>query len=158
MLRAHPIRRTALLVAPALLAAAVGCREDDGSPTTPDLTAGRTVAAAAVPLSFRHIGTADLGACGVTTDNRAFCWGNFVTRPTAVATGLRFLEVRPGLQFTCGLTTGARIFCWGSNTRGQLGNGSTVDSSAVPVEGRAIGAGASCEWGRIIPAPTPPPV
>src|SRR4051794_37301887 len=130
MLRPHPLRRTALLLAPVLLGAAVGCR-GDVSPTAPDRAADQSVAPAPLPLSFRHIGTGDWGACGVTTDNRAFCWGNFVTRPTAVATGLRFLEVRPGLQFTCGLTTDARIFCWGSNTRGQLGIGSMVESSAV---------------------------
>jgi alpha-tubulin suppressor-like RCC1 family protein len=84
-------------------------------------------------LSFRHISAGDSHACGVTTDNGAYCWGQSRLVPTAVLTALRFREVRAGLQFTCGLTTDSRIYCWGTNVRGQLGAGSSRDSSGVPL-------------------------
>jgi alpha-tubulin suppressor-like RCC1 family protein len=126
-------RQAALLVAPALLAAAVGCREDVASPTGPDLGSGHSTAAAVAPLSFRQISTGSSHACGVTTGDRAYCWGTSTLSPAAVATDLRFQQVRAGLQYTCGLTTDSRIYCWGANNRGQLGNGSSSQSSSVPV-------------------------
>lgn len=122
-----------LLVAPALLIAAIGCRDDTALPVGPDFTTA-PLAAAVAPLSFRHISTGSSHACGVATDDRAYCWGGSTSRPAAVPTDLRFREVRAGAYFTCGLTTDSRIYCWGANDIGQLGNGSSDPSSDVPVQ------------------------
>jgi alpha-tubulin suppressor-like RCC1 family protein len=87
--------------------------------------------------------------CGVTTTHAAYCWGNNASgqlgdgtttsraTPVAVAGGLTFIVtsapfLSAGASHTCGVTeTG--LYCWGNNTNGQLGNGSTNDSS-VPVK------------------------
>jgi alpha-tubulin suppressor-like RCC1 family protein len=73
--------------------------------------------------------------CGVTTLNKAYCWGyNFTgalgdgsetnrLTPTAVLGGLLFDGVTPGDYHTCGVTTTGRAYCWGHNAYGQLGNG-----------------------------------
>jgi alpha-tubulin suppressor-like RCC1 family protein len=121
-----------------------GCREDDGSPTAPESAA----VVAGGPLAFRQISQGTGHACGVTTENRAYCWGiNYsgelgtgyagaseVTRPVAAAGHLRFLHVRAGAGYTCGLTTGNRVYCWGSNTEGQLGDGTGSLYSLEPVQ------------------------
>ena len=93
---------------------------------------------------FRVVSAGALHSCGVTTANRAFCWGdgssgqigdnNTVTRrtPRAVAGTLRFLEViagetqRSAGYFSCGVTTDNRAFCWGGNFDGELGDGTTT--------------------------------
>ena len=49
------------------------------------------------------------------------------TKPVAVGGGLTFYAVSAGNFFTCGVSSMA--YCWGDNTYGQLGNGSTTNSS-----------------------------
>jgi alpha-tubulin suppressor-like RCC1 family protein len=82
-------------------------------------------------------------SCGVTTTGAGYCWGynaygqlgNLVTTnsgiPAAVSGGLTFQSVSAGgLQFfACGLTTAGAAWCWGYNDYGQLGNGSTSNST-----------------------------
>jgi alpha-tubulin suppressor-like RCC1 family protein len=146
-------RRLAPVLAPALMVAGLGCREDAESPTGPASGPALDIAPAQV-LSFRQVSTGDSHTCGVTTDNRAFCWGRndhgqlgnrtdtgpetcdgFLpcsTRPAAVAGGLRFRQVSAGGDHTCGVTTDNRAFCWGLNHKGQVGDG-TFRSRLVPV-------------------------
>jgi alpha-tubulin suppressor-like RCC1 family protein len=80
-------------------------------------------------------------SCGVTTANKAYCWGNSafgelgdgsqnVTRPApvAVAGGLLFRQIEAGTLHTCGVTSSDnRAYCWGSNINGQLGDGTRTD-------------------------------
>jgi alpha-tubulin suppressor-like RCC1 family protein len=93
-------------------------------------------------LSFRqvHAGRSSRAggahSCGVTTDNRAYCWGangegqlgdgSTIQRlkPVAVAGGLQFNGISPGADHTCGVTTGSSAYCWGWKYYGQLGDGS----------------------------------
>ena len=90
-------------------------------------------------------------SCGVTTDDRAYCWGSngsgalgigtsagpdicagnesnwsCSTVPVAVLGGLRFRTVSVGVTHTCGVTTDGLAYCWGSNYSGQLGDGTTT--------------------------------
>ena len=101
-------------------------------------------------LSFRHVSAGGLHTCGVTTDYRAYCWGNNGyaggadgalgdgtkgnTRltPVAVAGAHRFRQVTAGAGHSCAVTPTNVAFCWGSNSAGQLGDGSTTDR-LIPV-------------------------
>lgn len=94
--------------------------------------------------------------CGITTSGEAYCWGsnqsgqlgstlaaetcNFSfagitftcsTTPIPVSGGLVFQSIDLGNAFTCGVTTSYLAHCWGRNGAGQLGNGSTDDSSTL---------------------------
>jgi alpha-tubulin suppressor-like RCC1 family protein len=79
-----------------------------------------------------------LSTCGLTTDNRAFCWG-YNTQgelgdgttferwtPVPVAGTLRFRQVSAGYDNTCAVTTDFHAYCWGSNVHGVLGDGTTT--------------------------------
>lgn len=85
-------------------------------------------------LSFRQISAGTSHSCGVTTANRAYCWGGGGVgdgtnirrlRPVRVAGGLNFRQISAGPTHTCGVTTDDRVYCWGDNVFGQLGNGTT---------------------------------
>lgn len=101
----------------ALLLAAVGCRDDGGSPTESVSQTSPTDVAAATAFAFRQLSAGGEYTCGATTDDRAYCWGNefpgtlgngrqgeefcmdwenCVTRPVAVVGGLRFRNVSAG--------------------------------------------------------------
>lgn len=136
------IRHHLLAVAAVALAA---CRDE---PPTAPTTAGppEETVAAATTLAFVQVTQGITHSCGVTADDRAYCWGdNYFgqlgdgttitrTRPRAVAGGLRFQAVSAGIHFTCGLTTEDRAYCWGDNLYGTLGDGNTNEaSSPVPV-------------------------
>jgi alpha-tubulin suppressor-like RCC1 family protein len=126
----------------AVLLVALGCREDATSPTAPESPAALATATTA-PV-FYQLSTGDAHTCGVTTDNRAYCWGvNNYGRlgdgttserltPVAVVGGLPFRQISAGVNHTCGVTTDFRAFCWGWNNGGQLGDG-TRTSRLQPV-------------------------
>jgi alpha-tubulin suppressor-like RCC1 family protein len=109
-------------LAAALLA--LGCGSETDTPTEP---AAPPSLATTATLVFRQISAGWSHSCGVTTDNRAYCWGSDSAgqlgdglttnrgRPTLVSGGLRFLEVYAGRAHSCGITTTNRAYCWGGN-------------------------------------------
>lgn len=128
-------RRRILASAVGLLALA--CRQDPQSPGESDQDPS-FAAAATGPLTFRQLSAGYDHTCGVTTDNRAYCWGrnntgqlgdNTITnrpRPVEVLTGVKFLLVSAGAGYSCGISTTNAAYCWGENGDGQLGDGSTT--------------------------------
>jgi alpha-tubulin suppressor-like RCC1 family protein len=138
------------VLAPALVVAALGCREDAASPTAPETRPALDIIVAHA-LSFRQVSVGGGHTCGVTTDSLAYCWGrsdrgqigdgkvDLLGRltPVAVVGGLRFLQVSAGLSHTCGVTTDNRAYCWGTNGSGRLGDGTagTVRPRPVAVAG-----------------------
>lgn len=87
---------------------------------------------------FRGVDAGYWHSCGVTTDGRAFCWGQgaygqlgdgkTIRRytPRRVLTSLLFDRLTTGDFQTCGETDGNRAYCWGDNSQGQLGDGTTT--------------------------------
>jgi alpha-tubulin suppressor-like RCC1 family protein len=127
------------------------------------------------PASAGSLGSAvSTGAnatCALTTGGGMKCWGNngqgqlgngqsgsgtceseqlCSTTPVDVS-GLSsgVTAISEGFSDTCAVTTGGGVKCWGFNLHGQLGNGTTTDSSTpVDVSGlssgvRAISVGGS---------------
>jgi alpha-tubulin suppressor-like RCC1 family protein len=120
----------------------VSCRGTDiAEPTVPSTASELQPALATTTsaLAFRQVSAGSGHTCGVTTDDRAYCWGHNRygqlgdgtttrrLRPVAVASTLRFRRVTAGTIHACGLTTGDRVYCWGRNAHGQLGNGTFRD-------------------------------
>ena len=93
------------------------------------------------------VSAGDSHTCGVTTDNRAWCWGsNFDgqlgdgtetdhIRPALVAGGLRFRTVSVGSTDTCGVTTDDLAYCWGYGAIGDGSGFATFRRQPVPVAG-----------------------
>ncbi len=127
---------------------------------------------------FRQIDAGSEYTCAVTTDNRAFCWGNgrhgqigdgknyLRFLPSAVAGGHQFERVTTGEYHTCAETTLNRAYCWGSNgppvrvngvwsqdVSGVIGDGTTTQRlTPVAVAGglffSQVSAGYSQSCGR----------
>ena len=87
-------------------------------------------------------------ACAVDGSGALYCWGSNASgqlgvggipysdipvRVTGMGSGIASLSAGSG--HTCALTTSATVKCWGSNTNGQLGNGSTIDSATAVAAG-----------------------
>jgi alpha-tubulin suppressor-like RCC1 family protein len=135
------------MLAAGLLVTTVGCREDAQSPTEPQATPALATAASA--LAFYQVSGGGRHSCGVTTDNRAYCWGSNIwgqlgdgtatdrSRPVATTDGLRFHQISAGYTTTCGVTTDYRAYCWGYNGYAQLGDGTleTFRITPTPVAG-----------------------
>jgi alpha-tubulin suppressor-like RCC1 family protein len=94
-------------------------------------------------LLFSSVVPGGVHTCGVTTQHRAYCWGDnafgelgdgtTTTRltPVAVVGGLNFKYggVSTGYFHTCGVTTGGQAYCWGANDGGELGDGTKTNRS-----------------------------
>lgn len=127
-----------------LLLAALACREDSLTPTDPSTTHQQDIAGTREALTFLQLSAGSAHTCGVTTEFRAYCWGNnnygqlgngshtgpdecysssCSTRPVAVIGGKSFKTVTVNGNSSCGVTTDNRAYCWGSNASGQLGVG-----------------------------------
>ncbi len=112
------------------------CREPA---TTPSEAVPATGLAAATTLVFRQVSVGAYHTCGVTEDDRAYCWGEaglgalgtgttggIAARPVSVSGGHRFLSVNAGTSHTCAIATDRLAYCWGVNSSGELGDGTTT--------------------------------
>ena len=85
-------------------------------------------------------------SCAVLSDKSLWCWGHIVTGLASSGSPLRAATPTPiqvpltsvrsvavGPYHSCAVLTDNSAWCWGSNSRGQLGNGTTT-SSASPVK------------------------
>jgi alpha-tubulin suppressor-like RCC1 family protein len=125
----------------------------DGSSTTrakPTLVAGghrfRDVRPGAGFIERSGEPVPDLGySCGVTTGDRAYCWGvpglslgrdDIESSATPVeVVGRQFRSVTPGALHTCAVNPFDAAFCWGYNDSGQLGTGGGNSTTPVRVAG-----------------------
>lgn len=102
---------------------------------------------------FRNISAGHYHACGITTDNDAYCWGGNgfgrrgdgttdgdSFRPVPVAGGHKFVTISTGTYSGCALTVDGDAYCWGTNgaigadgvPASRLGTGTDNDTLLVP--------------------------
>ena len=111
----------------------------DGSPS---VTSRLVPSAVAGNHAFRQISAGFTHTCAITTDDRAWCWGEqavgdgtYKTRSTPVLVygDRRYRQVSAGFFNSCAVTRVGLGFCWGSNGYpGVFGNG-TIGPSSKPV-------------------------
>jgi len=79
-------------------------------------------------LRFTQLSSFGTHTCGVTTDDRAYCWGNNgwgqigstasnnpSFTPVSVSSSIAFRQVSVGSDHTCGVATDGHAYCWGHN-------------------------------------------
>ncbi len=87
-------------------------------------------------LSFKAVHTGGNHTCGITIDDRAFCWGAGAegqlgngagtASPAPVEVfGQKWATLGLLEDASCGITMQGVTLCWGENDHGQLGDGST---------------------------------
>jgi alpha-tubulin suppressor-like RCC1 family protein len=111
--------------------------------------------------------------CAVVKNGRVICWGENISPHSVVAKGFVTMNGVAGAtaisgpgdvavfgadEYACALLASKAVKCWGSNQRGQLGNGSTTDSTvpttvATKSFGSAISAGADFACARMTLGP-----
>jgi alpha-tubulin suppressor-like RCC1 family protein len=81
--------------------------------------------------------------CVVLFNKTVSCWGNGATTPAAVSGLSNVSTVSVGPAHTCATLTDGTLRCWGTNSRGQLGDGTTTDAATPVTVGGLAGKTAS---------------
>lgn len=94
--------------------------------------------------SYVSVALGDHQSCGITQAGKLKCWGfhfagqlgpsttsdtSISTSPIDANPANDYISVATGFNYTCGVTSTGALACWGSNSSGQLGNNTTVDSA-----------------------------
>ena len=114
----------------------LGCRQDAASPTGPDAQPELT-ATALTTVPFHQISTGLISPpCGVTPDNRVYCWSNGADAAAVPVPGNKlFRRVSVGRGFTCGITAPKmRSIAGGGNLRRPAGGRYHYGSRRNPPE------------------------
>jgi alpha-tubulin suppressor-like RCC1 family protein len=101
-------------------------------------------------VSFAQIAAGDSTACGISSTQQIYCWGDDTfgqigngsggggATPRLATVGTeRFTAITAGAAHACALNLNGRAFCWGNDAVGQLGtnNPSLNSTTPVPVSG-----------------------
>ncbi|HSQ28429.1 MAG TPA: hypothetical protein VLN49_01185 [Gemmatimonadaceae bacterium] len=94
-------------------------------------------------LTFTAVSAGGQHTCGLTTLGAAYCWGynangqlgdgtaSARNTPTQVVGAHNFVSISAGSNHTCALRYDSVLaqftYCWGANSKGQLGDGTSVD-------------------------------
>ncbi len=118
--------------------------QDDAAPDAETLDSGDAGPSPAVAVA-----AGEEQSCAVTADGNAWCWSGTAARvqvPTltgnvkAVSAGGGPLFAQNPVAFACAVTTAGGVWCWGDNSQGELGNGTTTNSTVpTPVSGLSSG-------------------
>jgi alpha-tubulin suppressor-like RCC1 family protein len=119
---------------------------------TPEGLTPVTFTATASPVSgtlvFRYVDAGSYHACGISTDERAICWGfngdgqlmadsaAQTLEPTPASGSLTFRVTSGGRYHSCGVTLSGVIYCAGANQDGRLLDKSQ-NPSPLPVQARS---------------------
>ena len=130
----------AVTVTPAMASVMVGQQiqlaatttDSAGNMLTEPVTWSSNNAAVATVNSAGLVMALTLGQATITVISA----GLGATAAITTTTGIGFASVTAGSSHTCGLTPAGVAYCWGNNSSGQLGNGTTTNSTTpVPVSG-----------------------
>jgi len=107
------------------------------------------VSQGAIPagVTLKSISAGQFHTCAIGSNNKAYCWGYNIygqlgnssttdsTTPVAVAqgampAGVTFKSIAAGQYHTCAIGSDDKAYCWGYGSSGQVGNGTTSNSSS----------------------------
>jgi alpha-tubulin suppressor-like RCC1 family protein len=107
--------------------------------STPVEVSGLTASAVA-------IGAGEVHTCALLADSTVECWGgnmdgelgngtyaNSSTPVPVIELTTTPITIAVGNEYTCALLADSTVECWGLNQYGQLGNGTAIHNSNVPV-------------------------
>jgi alpha-tubulin suppressor-like RCC1 family protein len=114
-----------------------------GNGATGTQTSPAAGAAVAGNLTWKTLSLNSTHACGITTDDRAYCWGSDSTgqlgndsaisanqvSPVPVLDTGRWKTIAAGALHTCGIKMDGTAWCWGLGGNGRLGNGAITNTS-----------------------------
>jgi alpha-tubulin suppressor-like RCC1 family protein len=87
-----------------------------------------------------RIGAGYFMTCAVTSTGAVKCWSYSDAPQTVPDLGSGAVAAGVGLGFACALMDTGGVKCWGQNSQGQLGDGTTADST-TPVDVAGLSSG-----------------
>jgi len=120
-----------------------------GNGSAPGTFATTPVSVTGLSQGVAQIVAGESDACALTTSGAVQCWGanasgqlgNGTLTPSSVPVSVINLSsgatgISMGATHACALTASSSVMCWGDNQSGELGTGSTTNSTTpVPVSG-----------------------
>jgi alpha-tubulin suppressor-like RCC1 family protein len=131
---------TRTFATPGTYSVAVAALDDDGASSQSRSTSVTVRPVGTGTFTATSVAAGEWHTCALTSTGQAYCWGlnqdgqlgndargTNSWRPVAVLmpSGVTFVRLAAGDDYTCGFTSSGAAYCWGDNSSGQLGTGNT---------------------------------